>query len=232
MENFFRRLKYYGIGFGIGLVFVLLLFQQKGCSWTPGNRVKSAILERIVFIDSLDAVYTKAHNITPKTLRKFIENGTVSFLKSKRNGQEKLYHFHGTLGSEKSFNCLIGYREKSVVVDVDFEHSDIKQYKPLVGLAKPFLYKEKNWFSGKWELYDLKGMVASSAPEKFTSLFFENGLLDCKKSSFTEKKPITFISFKNKLNDTHQQQYMLKTIWYQEKIEIKDLSVIDIERNN
>lgn len=232
MENFFRRLKYYGIGFGIGLVFVVLLFQQKGCSWTPGNRVKSAILERIVFIDSLDSSYIKNHKISQKTLRKFIENGTVSFLKSKRNGNEKLYHFHGDLGKLKSTDCLIAYREKSVVVDIDFEHSDINKYKPLVGYAKPFLYKEKNWFSGKWELYDLKGMVASSAPEKFTSLFFENGLLDCKKSTFTEKKPITFISFINQLNDTHQQRYMLKTIWYQEKIEIKDLSVIDIKRNN
>jgi len=115
MDNFFRRLKYYGIGFGIGLIFVVLLFQQKGCSWTPGNRVKSAILERIIFIDSLDEIYIKAHNISPKILREFIENGTVSFLKSKRNGQEKLYHFHGTLGSDKSFNCLVGYREKSVV---------------------------------------------------------------------------------------------------------------------
>jgi hypothetical protein len=75
-------------------------------------------------------------------------------------------------------------------------------------------------------------MVASSAPEKFTSLFFKNGLLDCKKSTLTEKKPIAFISFKNQLKDTQQQEYILKTMWYQEKIEIKDLSIIDIKSNN
>ena len=232
MDNFFRRLKYYGIGFGIGLIFVVLLFQQKGCSWTPGNRVKSAILERIVFIDSLDAVYTKAHNISPKTLRKFIENGTVSFLKSKRKGQEKVYHFHGTLGSEKSFNCLIGYREKSVVVDVDFEHSNIKQYKPLVGFAKPFLYKKKNWFSGKWDLYDLKGIVPSAAPEKFTELFLKNGRLDCSKSTLVGQKPTSYLSFTNQFAKHQKQEFLLRTIWYQEKIEIKDLSIVDIKRNN
>lgn len=232
MDNFFRRLKYYGIGFGIGLIFVVLLFQQKGCTWTPGNRVKSAILERIIFIDSLDARYLKTNNISPKTLRKFIEQGTVSFLKSKRNGSEKLYHFHGNLGTNKSKDCLIAYREKSVVVDIDFEHSDINKYKPLFGFAKPFLYKKKNWFSGKWELYDLKGMVASAAPEKFTALFLKNGLLDCNKSTLANRKPIAYISIKNQQKDTHQQEYILKTIWYQEKIEIKDLSIVDITSNN
>jgi len=232
MDNFFRRLKYYGIGFGIGLIFVVLLFQQKGCSWTPGNRVKSAILERIIFIDSLDEIYIKAHNISPKILRKFIENGTVSFLKSKRNGQEKLYHFHGTLGSDKSFNCLVGYREKSVVVDLDFEHSEIKQYKPLVGYAKPFLYKKKNWFSGKWNLYELKGIVPSSAPEKFTELFLKNGRLDCSKSTFDVQKPTSYLFFTNPFAKHHKQEYQMRTIWYQEKIEIKDLSIIDIKSNN
>jgi hypothetical protein len=232
MDNFFRRLKYYGIGFGIGLIFVVLLFQQKGCSWTPGNRVKSAILERIIFIDSLDEIYIKAHNIAPKTLRKFIENGTVSFLKSKRNGQEKLYHFQGVLGSDKSFNCLVGYREKSVVVDLDFEHSDIKQYQQLIGYAKPFLYKKKNWFSGKWNLYELKGMVPSSAPEKFTELFLKNGRLDCSKSIFDGQKPTSYLIFTNQFAKHYKQEYRLRTIWYQEKIEIKDLSVIDIKSNN
>jgi hypothetical protein len=232
MDNFFRRLKYYGIGFGIGLIFVVLLFQQKGCSWTPGNRVKSAILERIIFIDSLDENYIKTHNISPKILRQFIENGTVSFLKSKRNGQEKLYHFHGTLGSDKSFNCLVGYREKSVVVDLDFEHSDIKQYKSLAGFAKPFLYKKKNWFSGKWNLYELKGMVPSSAPEKFTELFLKNGRLDCSKSTFDVQKPTSFLIFINEFAKHHKQEYQMRTIWYQEKIEIKDLSIIEIKSNN
>ena len=74
MDNFFRRLKYYGIGFGVGLVFVVFLFQQKGCSWTPGNRVKSAILERIIFVDSLDAAYLKTNHISKKSVRTFIEN--------------------------------------------------------------------------------------------------------------------------------------------------------------
>lgn len=231
MDNFFRRLKYYGIGFGTGLIFVVFLFQQKGCSWTPGNRVKSAILERIIFVDSLDAAYLKTNHLSKKSLRAFIENGTVSFLKSKRNGSEKLYHFHGKLGRVKSLDCLIAYREKSVVVDMDFEHSNIKQYIPLRGYAEPFLHNKKNWFSGKWELYDLKGIVASNAPEKFTSLFLKNGMLDCAKSTLSGKKPNAYFIIKNRYTKDLEQEYLIKSIWYQEKIEINDLSVIDIKSN-
>jgi len=59
MNTFLRRLKYYGIGFGIGLLFVFFIFKQKGCSWTPGNRVKEAVLNRIIVADSLDLAFLK-----------------------------------------------------------------------------------------------------------------------------------------------------------------------------
>lgn len=232
MDSFFRRLKYYGIGFGIGLVFVIFLFQQKGCSWTPGNRVKSAILERIVFVDSLDQNYLKQHHISSKSLRKFIENGTVSFLKSKRHGKEKLYHFHGEIKKGKSLDCLIAYREKSVVVDVDFLHAKTKEYQRLKGLSRPFLYKKKNWFSGKWKLYNLKGIVASNAPEKITKLFYKNGQLDCDKSTFHTSNPYSYITISHHFSRFSTQHIELKTIWYQEKMEIDDLSLMDEKSNN
>ena len=133
MDNFWRRLKYYGIGFGIGLIFVIVLFRQKGCSWTPGNRVKSAILERIVFVDSTDIDFLNKHKIKAKDFQTFLENATVSFMESKRHVNEKIYHFSGVLGTQKTFNCLIAYREKSVVVDVDFVHDNTKKYERLSG---------------------------------------------------------------------------------------------------
>jgi len=231
MDNFLRRLKYYGIGFGIGLLFVIFLFQQKGCSWTPGNRVKSAILERIVFIDSIDQSYIISNKIKAKDLQSFIENGTVSFLKSKRHGHEKLYHFHGKLKS-KTMDCLIAYREKSVVVDVDFEQGNLKKYTPLVGTAKPFLYHKKNWFSGKWELYDLKGIVKSTAPEKITSLFLSNGVLDCTKSHLSTQKPLAYLVIKNNYTKGKSQTISIKTTWFQEKIDIKDFYLVDETTTN
>jgi len=224
MDNFWRRLKYYGIGFGIGLIFVIVLFRQKGCSWTPGNRVKSAILERIVFVDSTDIDFLNKHKIKAKDLQTFLENATVSFTESKRHGNEKIYHFNGNLGKLKSFNCLIAYREKSVVVDADFKHQDPKKYQRLSGIAKPLLFKKKNWFSGKLALVDTPGMRSNEAPEKFTNLFLKSGTLDAGKTTFDSNAPCTYFKW-SALNNPKGKTYLLKTKWYQEKIEIIDVTI-------
>jgi hypothetical protein len=224
MDNFWRRLKYYGIGFGIGLIFVIVLFRQKGCSWTPGNRVKSAILERIVFVDSTDIDFLNKHRLKAKDLQKYLENATVSFTESKRHGNEKIYHFNGNLGKLKSFNCLIAYREKSVVVDADLNHQDPKKYQRLSGKAKPFLFKNKNWFSGKLALMDIPGMRSNDAPEKFTAMFLKNGTLDASRTTFDTNTPFTYLTWRTQ-NNQKAKNYLLKTKWYQEKIEIIDVTL-------
>ncbi|NBU48189.1 MAG: hypothetical protein EBS34_12280 [Flavobacteriales bacterium] len=224
MDNFLRRLKYYGIGFGIGLVFVIVLFRQKGCSWTPGNRVKSAILERIVFTDSLDEAFLSQHKITPKILREFIENGTISFMKSKRDGNEKRYHFHGILGS-KSLDCIIAFREKSAVVDIDFLHDDVKNYVRLKGNARPFLYKEKNWFSGKWADYNFAEFSKSDAPEKFTKAFLKNGVMVSAASTYDNVKPNTFLKVISLDAKGGTIEYCVNTAWFQEKMEIMEIKL-------
>lgn len=223
MDNLWRRLKYYGIGFGIGLIFVLVLFRQKGCSWTPGNRVKTALLDRIVFVDSADNAFLKLHQINAKDLQSYIENATVSFMESKRHGNEKIYHFSGVLGTQKTFNCLMAYREKSVVVDIDFVHDNPKKYERLSGEAKPFLFKNKNWFSGKLSLIDVAGMNSNAAPEKFTALFFKYGTLDAGKTTFDTNSPYSYLKFGTPTNQP-PKIYLLKTKWYQEKIEILDVN--------
>lgn len=223
MDNFLRRLKYYGIGFGIGLIFVIILFRQKGCSWTPGNRVKSALLDRIVFIDSVDKDYIIRAKITPEMVRSYFEEGTISFMKSKRHGNEKLYHFHGTMGTSP-LDCIVAYREKSVVIDVDFMHDDIKNYERLHGDAQPFLFKEKNWFSGNWSSYKLVGFSKADAPEKFTKLFFEDGQLLSNMSTYDNLKPIDYFQIMIPNTNGRKVKYCMKTRWFQEKIEILELS--------
>lgn len=107
MSSFLRRLKYYGIGFAIGLIFVVVIFQQKGCSWTPSNRVKSAVLDRIIFVDSLDSLYLVKHRISPIQLKEFIEGASISFSDSQREGNEKIYVFYNAFPQQENINCLI-----------------------------------------------------------------------------------------------------------------------------
>ncbi|MFM7387568.1 MAG: hypothetical protein ACKO5L_05360 [Bacteroidota bacterium] len=234
MENLWRRLKYYGIGFGIGLIFVVVLCRQKGCSWTPGNRVKSALLERIVFVDSADLGFLRSHAIEAKELKRFIESATVSFMDSKRHGNEKIYHFTGDLAYLKAYSCLIAFREKSVVVDFDFEHQNPKKYVRLKGEAKPFLYSKKNWFSGKLKLIPLPGMNLKTAPEKFTQLFLQRGSLDAERSTFETNTPLTYLKYQDitEVDAIHTkaieipEKCLIKTKWFQEKIEVMDVEAL------
>lgn len=226
MDNFFRRLKYYGIGFSIGLVFVIIIFKNKGCSWTPENRVKDAILQRIVFVDSLDLDFLNKQKINPSNLKTIISEGKVSFSDSKKTGAEKIYSFYSHLPNQKSISFCIALREKSFIVDIDFKHSQPLKYVPLVGKSKPFLFPKKtNWFSGKWESYKLEGIKSSSAPEQFTRSFFDNGyVIVPKKGVGVSESQDVFISTTSSVGP---QRFKAKCRWFQEKLDI--LSIVKLE---
>ena len=230
MDKLIRRLKYYGIGFGIGLIFVIVIFKQKGCSWTPQNRVKSAVFQRIVFVDSLDRAYLKAKHIQPKDLKKMIQNATLSFMDSKRHGNEKIYQLYSNFPNGKGITFLVALREQSFVVDIDFVNTNFKKYVPLQGKATPFLYtKKENWFSGKWKSYKFTKISASDAPEKITKYFLKNGYLDCGFTNFNQVQPVHKIDFFTYVNATPRSEtrehVTCEVIWFQEKLKIKEIEI-------
>ena len=49
--KFTQRLKYYLIGFGLGLFLVFLLFKDRTWSWLPENRVLDFIVEHPILVD-------------------------------------------------------------------------------------------------------------------------------------------------------------------------------------
>ena len=61
MTTFWKRLRYYGIGFGIGCIFVFFFFQNRACTWLPDNRIKNSILDRTIVIqeDESDLLKSK-----------------------------------------------------------------------------------------------------------------------------------------------------------------------------
>ena len=64
MKSWIKRLKFYGIGFGIGLFFVAFFFQNRGCSWLPSNRVKNAILDRLIVVSDETESTMKLKDLT------------------------------------------------------------------------------------------------------------------------------------------------------------------------
>jgi hypothetical protein len=91
MDSFIRRLKYYGIGFGIGLIFVLFFFQNRGCSWLPGNRVKNSVLDRVLVVSDEEAAKLKSFGIGEEELVNVLNDGKVLFKESKKEGNPQVY---------------------------------------------------------------------------------------------------------------------------------------------
>lgn len=91
MESFIRRLKYYGIGFGLGLVFVFFFFKNRGCSWTPNNRVKNTILSRMIVVSDDTQSKLDAKGISLKEVVEVLNDGDIDFGASDKNKKHKKY---------------------------------------------------------------------------------------------------------------------------------------------
>lgn len=90
-SNLLRRLKFYGIGFGFGCIFVFFFFQNRGCSWLPGNRVKNSILDRVIVANDLEWEFMKSQGITKDEIIDMLNEGDVDFKNSKKDGETQVY---------------------------------------------------------------------------------------------------------------------------------------------
>ena len=83
---------YYGIGLGIGLLFVSILFGTRGCNWLPQNRIKASIFSQIIVLDTNGI----QGDINPKQYVDLLNAGRVDFGLSMRKGEPKAYYFENT----------------------------------------------------------------------------------------------------------------------------------------
>lgn len=91
MQKFTKRLKYYGIGFGFGLIFVIFFFQNRGCSWLPSNRVKNSILDRVLVISDETSEQMKKSSVTNEELIQVLNDGDILFNESDKSDENKNY---------------------------------------------------------------------------------------------------------------------------------------------
>jgi hypothetical protein len=91
MTNFWRRLKYYGFGFLLGMLFLVFFFQNRGCSWLPANRVKNTVLDRLIVVSDETAAEMKRINVTNQDLINVLNDGDVDFKNSDKDSKSKVY---------------------------------------------------------------------------------------------------------------------------------------------
>jgi hypothetical protein len=115
-----KRVKYYLIGLGMGLVLTFFIFGNRGCSWLPENRVKSQIEESaIIRTDSMKCVL-ECNDISDDFIYELIEKGEVLFSESSTDTDPKVY-----ILEHKSVKIHFAILEDSVssIIDINRDKS-------------------------------------------------------------------------------------------------------------
>ena len=214
MSTFLKRLKYYGIGFGIGLIFIFFFFQNRGCSWLPSNRVKNAILDRLIVISDSTDLALKSKGLSKKDIIEALNIGDVQFSESDKDNKSKIYiieqndvKYAFTLPFE-SFISEVQIREKNkTIYPTEKGQAKILHYPNDENLVYPDSTKLVTCQQEALGLIEPKGIL---------KLIKATGRFDFEKSNLKRTpKPEHYITF---IKD--EELIGAKVIWYKNKLNI------------
>jgi hypothetical protein len=229
MESFWRRLRYYGLGFGLGLILTFGIFNTRGCSWTPENRVIDAMNKRVWIVDmqKVNSFY-KAHKLTDAKFYRLMQDADISFTKSIRHGRHKVYDLTFTDGKNKETHCLARMTDESFVVEFIPEVSSVKALKKIKNQpnSAAIVHAPKN----KHLVYAedspaLKEHLRSLGITTETQLqkLFLKGSFDYRSSRLNEQpRPVHVFQFRPENNK--RIEVSATCIWYKDKIKVYSLS--------
>lgn len=223
MESFVRRLKYYGIGFGLGLVFVFFFFRNRGCTWTPSNRVKNTILSRMIVVSDDTKAKMDAKGITEKELVQVLNDGDIDFDGSDKNRKNKKY-----LIEKDGVKYVFTLPYESCISEA-FISNSVKKVKPTKEGKGAFVHfpNDNNLvFTDSTKFLacqqDQLGVIGD---KRIWKKIKKNGVLDFAKTDLkTGSKPEHYIEFVWD-NDT----IGTKIVWYKEKLNITSFHSDDLE---
>ena len=123
--NFLNRLKFYLLGFILGLFLVYGIFKERKWDWLPENKVKKFLLE-----NPLKIFYNKKQDLLSDQLSKkifdIIVNGDVNFSKSETKQELKIY--------------LIEYKQNTAIFNISFKDTLCR----ILSLDSNYFKKESN----------------------------------------------------------------------------------------
>lgn len=221
MENFFRRLKYYGIGFGIGLLFVIFFFKNKGCAWTPENRVKTAIFERLLVINEKNKSELIKLNLSEKEFIQILRNSDIDFQKSKKTDQFKVYHFDCKTKTGKEFIVLLTLGKDSFLSEVLLNEKKTNRATNSLDGTGEIIYfpKERNflYLDTTDKLNCQKEVIQIKDNDQLFQRIRKSGYIDFEKSNLKRiPKPEHCLVFRDKKN----REVRAFALWHMDKMEI------------
>ena len=123
--NFLNRLKFYLLGFILGLFLVYGIFKERNWDWLPENKVKKFLLE-----NPLKIFYNKKQDLLSDQLSKkifdIIINGDVNFSKSETKQDLKIY--------------LIEHNQNTAIFNISFKDTLCR----ILSLDSNYFKKEPN----------------------------------------------------------------------------------------
>ncbi len=220
MDSFLRRLKYYGIGFLIGLIFVLFFFQNRGCSWLPSNRVKNSILDRVLVVSDKELVELDSRGISKEEVIEVLNEGEVIFNESKKKGNPQVYvvrHKH----DDKELDFYFTLPKESYISELQISPAKASLVKNTVlGKGKVFRFpNEKHllYVDSSSLLNCQQAELGLINTDRMYDQWKESARIDFEKSQLMKTpKPEHFFEFK----DTKGRWIGTRSIWYKTKINI------------
>ena len=224
MASIWKRFQYYLIGFIIGLIFVLFFFQNRGCAWLPGNRVKNTILDKVIVLPESQKQIFEEKGINEEVILSFLIDGNVIFNESiKEQGV-----FPKAYIIEKKINDQLTRIQFSL-----YEDSYISPVHYLSPEEKPKSFPSLNGKGAFLRLprdsslvyIDRSNYVQCKAQklnytdhDQLTKELKVSGKIDFERSNLMLPKAEHFISF----NHSDSIKVDAKTIWFESRITFKD----------
>lgn len=226
-SSFLRRLKYYGIGFGLGCIFVFFFFRNRGCTWTPSNRVKNNILGRVITIHETDKALLASKGLTMEDAISALDDGDVEFGDSKKGNDDnpKVYIVEKEFADKGWMRFYFTLPTESYISEVRVGVTDAKSVDNSTKGTAKFVR-----FPVDKDLFFIDTMAMDSCSKVYArkinanqlqKLIKKNSWIDFKKSNLkAEPKAEQFVYFIDK-KDTIGFQ----SIWYQDKINVTQFSL-------
>lgn len=222
MNTFVQRLKYYGIGFLIGLLFVVVFFQNRGCSWLPENRVKNTILDRVLVLPEKEREAMKEAGLSEADLIQVLNDGEVNFELSLKEGNPQVYAVEKELKG-KNKTVFFTLPKESFIAEIHISErkaSKVKNTSSGLGKLISFPRDENIVYPDTTASVTCKQtQLKLINPKDILKLLKKNGAIDFEKSDLKlAPKPIHYISF----TDKKGRQIGASAIWYKTKLNITE----------
>lgn len=213
-SSFIRRLKYYGIGFGLGLIFVVFFFQNRGCAWLPGNRVKNTILDRVLVISEETAKEFKTKGLDRSDVIAALNEGSVLFGESDKNNDSKVYVIE-----HEGQKFLFTLPHESFITEVKLGGNALKTKTSIDGFGIVWRYpSDPNlvYIDSTEVLRCQQDAISLKGGKALFKEFKKSARIDFKRTDLSIRpKPEHYIVFRKDTNEI-----VAKTIWYKDKLEI------------